>query len=87
MHSVQTRALQASFATTVAHGRSTLPFTRHPKVSLSMNSHEFIASTTTNIVDTVLKLAKDVGVILKDIPYVKALAEIIVQIIEIRDVC
>jgi len=52
-----------------------------------MNSHEFIASTTTNIVDTVLKLAKDVGVILKDIPYVKALAEIIVQIIEIRDVC
>jgi len=87
MHTVQTRSLQASFATTVAHGRSTLLFTRHLTVSPSTNSRESIASTTTNIVDTVLKLAKDAGGILKDVPYLKALSGTIVQIIEIRDVC
>ena len=41
----------------------------------------------TNIADTGLKLAKDVGEILRDVPYVRALAGIIVQIIEIREVC
>ncbi|KAG6917239.1 hypothetical protein DXG01_003271 [Tephrocybe rancida] len=56
-------------------------------VSPSTNHHEIIvsASTTTNTADTVMKLAKSVGEMLKDIPYVKALAGLIVQIIEIRD--
>jgi len=70
----------------IAHGRSTLLFTRHSTVSPSTNSREYIASTTTNIVNTALKLVKDAGGILGDVPYVKALAVIIVQIIEIRDV-
>ncbi|KAG6906798.1 hypothetical protein DXG01_012045 [Tephrocybe rancida] len=61
--------------------------TRHSVMSPSTNSHELItsASTTTNTADTVMKLAKNVGEILKDVPYVKALAGLIVQIIEIRD--
>ncbi|KAG6915405.1 hypothetical protein DXG01_011638 [Tephrocybe rancida] len=42
-------------------------------------------STTTNTVDIVMKLAKDVTEMLKDIPYVKAVAGIIIQIIQIRD--
>jgi hypothetical protein len=79
--------MQASFATTVAHGRGTLLFTGHSTLSPSTNSPEFIASTTTNIVNTALKIAKDAGEMLKDVPYIKALAGIIVQIIEIRDVC
>ena len=87
MHPGQTRLVQASFATMIAHGRSIAPFTRHSTVSPSTNSREFIASTTTNIADTVFRLAKDAGEILRDIPYVKALAGIIVQIIQIRDVC
>ena len=87
MHPAQTRLVQASFATMIAHGRSIAPFTRHSTVSPSTNSHESIASTTTNIADTVLRLAKDAGEILRNVPYVKALAGIIVQIIQIRDVC
>ena len=77
----------ASFTTIVAHRRSILLFTRHSAVSPSTNSREVIVSTTTNIVDTVLKLTKVAGEMLKEVPYVKALAGIIVQIIEIRDVC
>ncbi|KAG6834863.1 hypothetical protein H0H93_006841, partial [Arthromyces matolae] len=53
---------------------------------------QLIAPTGTNIVDTavtladtVLKLAKDAGEVLKNVPYVKALAGVIVQIIAIRD--
>ena len=62
-------------------------FSSSSTVSPSTNSPEFIASTMTNIADTGLKLAKDVGEILRDVPYVRALAGIIVQIIEIREVC
>ncbi|KAG6834578.1 hypothetical protein H0H93_008777 [Arthromyces matolae] len=53
---------------------------------------QMIAPTTTNIIDTtvtladtVFKLAKDAGEVLKNVPYVKALAGVIVQIIAIRD--
>ena len=82
MPQTQTRLAQASFATMVAHGRSTTLFTTHPTISPSTNSPEFIAS-----INTVLRLAKDAGDMLNGVPYVKALAGIIVQIIEIRDVC
>ncbi|KAG6914377.1 hypothetical protein DXG01_000678, partial [Tephrocybe rancida] len=61
--------------------------TRHSAMSPSTNPHDLIASAsmTMNTADTVMKLAKNVGELLKDVPYVKALAGLIVQIIEIRD--
>ena len=71
----------------VAHARPIAPFTRHSTVFPSTNSRELIASTMTNIADTVLRLAKDAGDMLKGVPYVKALAGVIIQIIQIRDVC
>ncbi|KAG6914217.1 hypothetical protein DXG01_001712 [Tephrocybe rancida] len=62
---------------------------RHSVASLStnLNPHEVVASasTTMNTVDIVMKLAKDAGELLKDIPYVKAVAGIIIRIIQIRD--
>ncbi|KAG6914773.1 hypothetical protein DXG01_015434 [Tephrocybe rancida] len=75
--------VQASFATMVAHGQPMLVFT-NLIASPSTNPHEVIASTT-NTADTVMKLAKNVGEMLKDVPYVKAVAGIIIQIIQIRD--
>jgi hypothetical protein len=39
-----------------------------------------------NIIDTVSKIAKEAGEMLKDVPYVKAFAGIIIQIIKIREV-
>ncbi|KAG6910190.1 hypothetical protein DXG01_012639, partial [Tephrocybe rancida] len=73
----------ASFATMVAHGQPMIVFT-NPIASLSTNPHEVIASAS-NTADTVMKLARNVGEMLKDVPYVKAVAGLIVQIIEIRD--
>jgi hypothetical protein len=70
-----------------AQGRSSSLSTRHPSALSSTNSREDVTSTAANFFETGLKLAKDVGEMLKDVPYVKAVAGIIVQIIEIRDVC
>ncbi|KAG6914744.1 hypothetical protein DXG01_015655, partial [Tephrocybe rancida] len=75
--------VQSSFATMVAHGQPMLVFTNRT-ASPSTNPHEVIASAS-NTTDTVMKLAKNVGDMLKDVPYVKAVAGLIVQIIEIRD--
>jgi len=44
-----------------------------------------VNSTTTNTIDTASKIAKEVGAMLKDVPYVKAVAGIILQIITIRE--
>ena len=72
----------------VAHGLPNMalaPSTR-PLELLSATDDEYVVSTTTNLVDTVSKIAKEAGEMLKDVPYVKALAGIIVQIIKIREV-
>jgi len=58
----------------------------HPAAVSSTTKGEYIESTTTNMVDTVSKIAKEVGEIFKDVPYIKAVAGIIVQIIKIREV-
>ncbi|KAG6847412.1 hypothetical protein H0H93_008270, partial [Arthromyces matolae] len=71
----------------------TMPSNKPPTGdSSTATNHQLIASTTTNIIDTtvtladtVLKLAKDAGEVLKNVPYVKALAGALVQIIAIRD--
>ncbi|KAG6906675.1 hypothetical protein DXG01_012655, partial [Tephrocybe rancida] len=67
----------------VAHGQPKIIFTNHT-ASPSTNPHEVVASAS-NTTDTVMKLAKNVGEVLKDVPYVKAVAGLVVQIIEIRD--
>jgi hypothetical protein len=86
MDPVQNRVPQASFVSMVAHSGAIVPFTSHSTVTPPTNPSEVITSRTTEIVDTTLKLAKEVGDMLSDVPYVKALAGIIVQIITIRDV-
>jgi len=86
MQSAQDRTLQASFATMAAHAQSSSLSTRHSTAPSSTNSREYVTSTTTNLVDTSARLAKDAGEMFKDIPYIKAVAGIIIQIITIRDV-
>jgi len=45
-----------------------------------------IESTATNVVDTVLKIAKEASETFKNVPYIKAFAGIVIQIISIREV-
>jgi hypothetical protein len=58
-----------------------------PSVAVpSTTDQECAASTTTNIVDTISKITKEVGEMFKDVPYIKAFAGIIIRVIEIREV-
>ena len=65
----------------VAHGIPVNP----SGPSSSASNRERIESTT-NIVDTVLKIAKEAGEVFKDVPYIKAFAGILIQIVSIREV-
>jgi hypothetical protein len=76
MNSPQAVVLEGSSRTMIAHGLPTVPSTH--SVALP--------STATNIVDTVSKIAREAGELLKDVPYVKVFAGIIVQIIRLREV-
>ena len=85
MNSSQAVVLESSSRTIIAHGRPTVPSTH--SVALPSTTHqEYVVSTGTNIVDTVAKIAKEASEMLKGVPYVKALAGIIIQIIKIREV-
>jgi len=57
-----------------------------PEVISSTTDREYIESTATNAVDTVLKIAKEASETFKNVPYIKAFAGIIIQIISIREV-
>ncbi|KAG6815352.1 hypothetical protein H0H93_010068, partial [Arthromyces matolae] len=89
-HSTKMGAIQAPAQSPQS---PTMPSNKPPTGDSSTGTnHQLFASTTTNIIDTtatvaqtVLKLAKDAREVLKNVPYVKALAGVIVQIIEIRD--
>jgi len=85
MDPLQTVGLQASWATMVAHG---LPITAsaHSAAIQSTKNSEYVASTTTNTVDTVSKIAKEVGQMFTNVPYIKAFAVTVIQIIQIREV-
>jgi hypothetical protein len=85
MDSPQAVVFESSSRTIIAHGLPTVPST-HSVVLPSTTNQEYVASTATNIVDTVSKIAKEAGEMLKGVPYVKALAGIIIQIIKIREV-
>ena len=57
-----------------------------PPVIPPTTDREYIESTATNAVDTVLKIAKEASETFKNVPYVKAFAGIVIQIISIREV-
>ena len=84
MDLLQTVGLQASWMTTVAHGLPVVPSL--PTGIPSTTNSEYVTSTTTNIVDTVLKIAKEASELFKNVPYIKAFAGIVIQIINIREV-
>ena len=56
--------------------------TASPPVTIQGNA----ASTVSNIVEDVLKITKEASDLFKSVPYVKALAGVILQIIKIREV-
>ena len=85
MDPLQTIGLQASWMTMVAHGIPVVP--PAPSIAIpSATNREYVGSTTTNTVDTVLKIAKEASDMFKTVPYIKAFAGIVIQIISIREV-
>jgi hypothetical protein len=85
MNTPQAIVLEGSSRTMIAHGLPMFPST-HSAALPSTTHQEYVVSTTMNIVDTVSKIAKEAGEMLKGVPYVKAFAGIIIQIIKIREV-
>ena len=86
MDPLQTVGLQASWMTAVAHGLPVLP-SSPAAITTSTTNSEYVASTTTNIADTVLKIAKEASELFMNVPYIKTFAGIVIQIINIREVC
>ena len=68
----------------VAHGVPVVP--PAPSIPISSTTDREYIESTTNTVDTVLKIAKEASDMFKNVPYVKAFAGIIIQIISIREV-
>ena len=69
----------------VAHGIPVVP--PAPSIAIpSSTNREYVESTTTHTVDTVLKIAKEASDMFKTVPYIKAFAGIVIQIISIREV-
>ena len=83
MDPLQTIGLQALWMTMVAHGIPVVPSAPSVAISSTTN-HEYVESTT-NIVDTVLKIAREASDMFKQVPYIKTFAGIIIQIISIRE--
>ena len=69
----------------VAHGLPIIP-PAHLIATLSATTGGYVASPTTDLVNTVLKIAKEAGEMFKNVPYIKAFAGIVIQIINIREV-
>lgn len=86
MDPFQSVGLQSSWMTMVAHGvTGVVP--PAPSIAIaSTTNREYVESTTTNIANTVLNIAKDASQMFKNVPYITALAGIVIQIINIREV-
>ena len=84
MDPIQTIGLQASWMTMVAHGVPVVP--PAPSIAISSTTDREYIESTTSTVDTVLKIAKEASDMFKNVPYIKAFAGIIIQIISIREV-
>ena len=70
--------------TMVAHGVPVVP--PAPSIPISPTTDREYIESTTNTVDTVLKIAKEASDMFKNVPYIKTFAGIIIQIISIREV-
>ncbi|KAH8799524.1 hypothetical protein DL96DRAFT_1508908 [Flagelloscypha sp. PMI_526] len=81
MRQSQSKSLKSLFGTFVAHGN---PRARSG-VGQSPLRPASKLDTTLNAVGTTLQLAKDVGELASQVPYVKAVAAVLSQIIKIRD--
>jgi hypothetical protein len=68
-----------------AHGVPVVPPSPSIAIPLPTN-REYVEFTTTNIVDIVLKIAKEASDTFKHVPYIKGFAGIVIQIISIREV-
>ncbi|KAH8810140.1 hypothetical protein DL96DRAFT_1821649 [Flagelloscypha sp. PMI_526] len=81
MHPSQSKDLRSFFGTLVAHG--------HPRAVTQLNQSTLLAAskldTSLNAAGIILQLAKDAGDAAKNVPYVKAVAGVLSQIIKIRD--
>ena len=87
MDPVQIVGLQASLMTMVAHGVPVPVVPPAPSIAISSaTNREYVESTTINIVDTVLKIAKEASDTFTHVPYIKVFAGIVIQIISIREV-
>jgi hypothetical protein len=54
--------------------------------SAKLEGHQYIPAARANLAGTVLTLTKDVAEMLQDVPYVKAVAGVILQIIQVKEV-
>ena len=86
MNALQVLHLQASLMTMIAHGLPAVPSTPLPTM-LSPDLRQRLDATTKGAIDTILNVAKEAGGLLKDVPYVKAVAGTVVQIIQMKEVC
>jgi hypothetical protein len=87
MDPVQTVGLRTSSGTMVDHGVPVAP--PAPSIAIrSTTNREYVDSTaaTTNIVDTVLNIAKEASDMFKNVPHINAFSGIVIQIISIREV-
>ena len=85
MNPLQDIDLQGSPITMVAPGLPVVSSTRPVAIPL-INNPAYAMTTTTNIIDTVSKITKEIGEIFKTVPYIKAFAGILIQIIKVREV-
>ena len=71
----------------VAHGLPVPVVPPAPSVAIpSATNREYIKSTARNTIDTVTKIAKEASDTFKNVPYIKGIAGIVIQIITIREV-
>ena len=62
-----------------------VPVPPAPSISSTPN-RQYVESTATNIVDTALNIVQDASAMFKNVPYIKAIAGLVIQIIRIREV-
>ncbi|KAH8806923.1 hypothetical protein DL96DRAFT_1630152 [Flagelloscypha sp. PMI_526] len=81
MRKSQSKDLQSFFGTLVAHG--------NPRAQSQLGRNTVLSAsrldTSLNAAGTTLQLAKDAGDVAKEVPYVKAVAGVLSQIIKVRE--
>jgi len=81
----QVLGLRASSVAITAHGLPVLP-SPGPVAIPSTSRLDNVDDTAPNIVGTVSEIVKEVAEMLNDVPYVKTLTGVILQIIKVKEV-